>query len=65
MGTSAGGMLTLYLAAHHPEIDGLILYSPCIATANPALKLATKPWGKQILNQVFQGEHVVNTHYQR
>ena len=46
MGTSAGGMLTLYLAAHHPEIDGLILYSPCIATANPALKLATGPWGK-------------------
>lgn len=63
MGTSAGGMLTLYLAAHHPEIDGLILYSPCIATANPALKLATGPWGKQILNQVFQGEHLINTHY--
>ncbi|MVM40398.1 alpha/beta hydrolase [Spirosoma sp. HMF3257] len=63
MGTSAGGMLALYLAAHHPEIDGLILYSPCIATANPALKLATKPWGKQILDQVFQGEHFINTHY--
>lgn len=63
MGTSAGGMLTLYLAAHHSEIDGLILYSPCIATANPALKLVTGPWGKQILDQVFQGEHVVNTHY--
>ena len=64
MGTSAGGMLTLYLAAHHPEIEGLILYSPCIAVANPALKLATKPWGKQILDQVFGGEHVPNAHYQ-
>ena len=63
MGTSAGGMLTLYLAAHHPEIDGLILYSPCIAVANPALKLVTKPWGKQILDQVFGGEYVKNTHY--
>ncbi|MFD2937850.1 alpha/beta hydrolase [Spirosoma flavum] len=63
MGTSAGGMLALYLAAHHPEIDGLVLYSPCIAVANPALKLATKPWGKQILNQVFNGEHVINTNY--
>jgi pimeloyl-ACP methyl ester carboxylesterase len=63
MGTSAGGMLTLYLAAHHPEIDGLILYSPCIAVANPALKLVTKPWGKQILNQVFSGEYVKNTNY--
>ena len=63
MGTSAGGMLTLYLAAHHPEIEGLILYSPCIAVANPALKLATKPWGRQILDQVFRDEHVVNTSY--
>ena len=63
MGTSAGGMLALYLAAHHPEIDGLILYSPCIAVANPALKLATRPWGKQILDQVFRGEHVLNAHY--
>ena len=64
MGTSAGGMLTLYLAAHHPEIYGLILYSPCIATANPALRLATKPWGKQILDQTFGGEYVTNTYKQ-
>ncbi|GAB4041696.1 alpha/beta hydrolase [Spirosoma gilvum] len=63
MGTSAGGMLALYLAAHHPEIDGLVLYSPCIAVANPALKLVTGPWGKQILDQVFQGEYLINTHY--
>lgn len=63
MGTSAGGMLALYLAARHPEIDGLILYSPCVAVANPALKLVTKPWGKQILDQVFSGEYVVNTNY--
>ncbi len=62
IGTSAGGMLTLYLAARHPEIHGLVLYSPCIAIANPAMKLVTKPWGKQILNQVFGGEHVVNSY---
>lgn len=60
IGTSAGGMLALYLAARHPEIDGLVLYSPCIAVANPALKLATKPWGKQILDQTFGGEYVVS-----
>ncbi|UFH54588.1 carboxylesterase [Spirosoma sp. KNUC1025] len=63
IGTSAGGMLALYLAAHHPEINGLILYSPCIAVANPALKLVTKPWGKQIIDRVFPTEHVVNTAY--
>ena len=63
IGTSAGGMLSLYLAARHPDIYGLVLYSPCIAVANPALKLATKPWGKQILDQAMGGEHVVTTHY--
>ncbi|QIP11593.1 alpha/beta fold hydrolase [Spirosoma aureum] len=62
MGTSAGGMLALYLAARHPEIQGLILYSPCIAVANPALKLVTKPWGQQILTQVFGGDHVINAY---
>ncbi|WP_420146486.1 alpha/beta hydrolase [Spirosoma sp.] len=63
IGTSAGGMLALYLAAHHPEIDGLILYSPCIAVANPALRLITMPWGQQVLDQVFPDEHVTQTHY--
>ncbi|QKZ11451.1 alpha/beta hydrolase [Spirosoma sp. KUDC1026] len=61
IGTSAGGMLSLYLAAHHPEIYGLVLYSPCIATANPALQLVTKPWGKQLMDQIFGGEHVTVT----
>jgi len=65
IGTSAGGMLSLYLAAHHPDITGLVLYSPCIAVANPALKLVTKPWGTQILDQVFGGKHVVNTYQQK
>lgn len=63
IGTSAGGMLTLYLAQHHPEIAGLVLYSPCISVVNPALKLATRPWGAQIMKQVMNGEHVNITHY--
>ncbi len=63
IGTSAGGMLTLYLAARHPEIHGLVLYSPCIAVANPALRLATRPWGRQILERTMGGEHVINANY--
>ncbi len=58
IGTSMGGMLTLYLASRHPEISGILLYSPCIEVANPALKLITKPWGQQILNQTFPGNQV-------
>lgn len=58
VGTSMGGMLTLYLASRHPEIDGIVLYSPCVAVANPALKFITKPWGQQILDKTFPDQHV-------
>lgn len=58
MGTSMGGMLTLYLASKHPEIEGLILYSPCVGVANPALRLVTKPWGRQILSTIFPDDYV-------
>ncbi len=61
IGTSMGGMLTLYLAAKHPDIEAILLYSPCIAVANPALRLVTKPWGQQILNQTYPDQRVHNT----
>ena len=63
MGTSAGGMLALYLAAHHPDLAGVVLYSPCVAVANPALKLATMPWGREITYLALGGEYVNVTHY--
>ncbi len=53
IGTSAGGLLTVYLASEHPELKGIVLYSPCIQVANPALGLITGNWGKQILNMVI------------
>lgn len=63
IGTSAGGMLSLFLAARHPEISGLVLYSPCIEVANPALKLVTGPWGRQILRQVNGSDYLSTTRY--
>ncbi len=60
IGTSAGGLLTVYLAAHNPDLKGIVLYSPCMAIANPAMKLATRPWGRQILDAAV-GEHRVST----
>ena len=59
IGTSAGGMLTLYLAERHPELAALVLYSPCVATANPALKLATGPWGRQIMHLALPSDHII------
>lgn len=49
IGTSAGGLLSVYLASTNPEIKGLILYSPCMAVASSGLKLVTGPWGRKIL----------------
>lgn len=60
IGTSMGGMLTLYLASRHPEIAGIVLYSPCIEVADPSAKLLTGPWGQQILDQVMPDKHVHN-----
>ena len=56
IGTSAGGLLSVYLASTNPEIKGLVLYSPCMAVANSSMKLITGPWGKQILHSVM-GEY--------
>jgi pimeloyl-ACP methyl ester carboxylesterase len=56
IGTSAGGLLTVFLASSHPELKGVVLYSPCMAVATPAMKLMTGPWGKQILHAVM-GDH--------
>lgn len=63
IGTSAGGMLALCLAAKHPDLAGIVLYSPCMAVAVPALKLVTGPWGRQIGQTVLMGNHVVVTKY--
>ncbi len=56
IGTSAGGLLTVYLAATNPDLKGIVLYSPCLAVYNPALKLTTGPWGAQLLH-VLLGKH--------
>ena len=54
MSTSNGSTLSLYLAAHHPDIHALILYSPNIEINNAATKLLTRPWGINI-GRIFAG----------
>ncbi len=38
-GLSMGSLLTLYLAAHHPELPGIIAYSPAVVVANRLIYL--------------------------
>jgi carboxylesterase len=52
-GLSMGSLLTLHLGANHPEIAGLITYSPAVAVADkrihltPYIKYLTRQWGKK------------------
>jgi esterase/lipase len=57
MSTSTGGTLSLQLAAHYPEIAGLIMYSPNISINNPAAPLLNNPWGLQIARLVKGGKY--------
>ena len=61
MATSNGGALALEIAADHPEIKALILYSPLIELYDPATVLLDKPWGLQIARQVRGGNEFVST----
>ena len=45
MGTSFGGALSIYLASKHPEIKGMILYSPCIKIFDPNAEILDDRWG--------------------
>lgn len=55
IGTSAGGALSLHLASKHPEIEALLLYSPCVEIFDPNAKLLDNPWGLK-LAQFIQGK---------
>ncbi|TVZ57101.1 hypothetical protein OD91_2407 [Lutibacter sp. Hel_I_33_5] len=57
--TSTGATAGLYLAAHHPEIAGLIFVSPNVDVYDTNSNLITKPWGKQILRTVMGGDFQV------
>lgn len=59
IGTSAGGLLSVYLAATNPDLKGVILYAPCLDIYNSALKIATGPWGEQAVKAAI-GDRMLN-----
>jgi pimeloyl-ACP methyl ester carboxylesterase len=62
IGCSAGGLLATGVAAQHPELAALVLYSPCFSVYKNALGMATGPWGAQIL-QAVAGSTIKISHY--
>ncbi len=56
-GVSMGALLTLHLAAHHPMLSGIVLYSPALRLAqkglylSPLLQCLQKQWSKEINSQ--------------
>lgn len=57
MSCSTGGTLALYLAAHDPEIDALICYSPNIDIFDPTSQVLTKPWGVQLARLIMGSDY--------
>jgi esterase/lipase len=48
VGQSGGAALALFLAARHPELKGLILYSPAIQVFRKDAQLLAEPWGLEL-----------------
>lgn len=57
MCTSTGGTLGIYLAAHDPEVDVLICYSPNIDIFDPTSQVLTKPWGVQLARLIMGSDY--------
>jgi pimeloyl-ACP methyl ester carboxylesterase len=53
---STGATHGLYLAAHHPEVAGLILLSPNIELAVPGAGIIMWPWGWKLAQAAFKGK---------
>jgi pimeloyl-ACP methyl ester carboxylesterase len=59
VGTSTGGALALYMAAHNPEIKALVLYSPLIDYyTNVKARAFTIPWSQEILATLNGSEYI-------
>lgn len=52
-GLSMGALLTLYLAAHHPDLSGAMVYSPALKVPGRAIMLS--PLAKYFMKQVDKG----------
>ncbi len=63
MSCSTGGTYSAYLAAHHPEIHSLFMYSPNIDLHDKMSNAILHPWGPSILRFIQGSEYYVIDHY--
>ena len=57
MSCSTGGTLAALLAPEDPAIHSMFMYSPNIDVYDPMSELIIRPWGKQMLDIVLDGEY--------
>jgi pimeloyl-ACP methyl ester carboxylesterase len=57
MSCSTGGTLAALLAPEDPSIHSMIMYSPNIDVYDPASELIIRPWGKNMLDFILDGEY--------
>jgi len=60
MATSTGATLALIIASYHPEIAGLILYSPNIDFYDNGSFILIKPWGLYLVRLFQRGKYIIS-----
>ncbi len=59
VGTSMGGALSLILASERPEIEAVLLYSPCIVEYGNQLDAFFQPWQGYLMEKAMTNENGV------
>jgi len=63
MSCSTGGTYSAFLAAHHPEIHSLFMYSPNIDLDDQTSNAILYPWGVKILRSILGSDYNTIDHY--
>lgn len=54
---SGGGAMALFLASRHPEIKGMLLYSPAVRVFKKDAQMLAGPWGLELAHLVEGAHH--------
>jgi esterase/lipase len=57
LGTSGGGGLGIFLCSRHPEVKGLVTWSPAVRVFRKSAGLLTGPWALQLARWVTGKSH--------